>query len=166
LFGDNYSVALSSDRALTFSKHDSLHINHTLKQVKIIVRFTSALHDDEDFREPVKIALLFPNTDDSLLFDLLDTVMQNEIDEFKKLNPNSRPPQVIVNEAVKEWPYYLKQNLYLFRYMENHSPGINSISTNIYSGKLFLMLKYYSIKIYSFMPTGLQPDWFLKANSL
>ena len=166
LFGDNYNIALSTDRALIFSKHDTLFINHTPIPVNIIIRFTSALHNDEKFREPVKIDLLFSNTDDSLLFNLLNMVMHNEIDELIKLNPNSKSPQVNFIEAVKEWPYYLKQNLYFFRYKENNNPGINSISTNIFSGKLFLMLKYYIVKVYSYMPTGFQPDWYSTISSL
>jgi hypothetical protein len=166
LFADNYQMVMSSDRALVFSKNDTLFFRHIPIPVNIIIRFTSALHNDEKFRQPVKIDLLFSNTDDSLLFNLLNMVMHNEIDEWKKLNPNSKSPQVNFNEVEKEWPYYLKQNLYFFRYKGNNNPGINSISTNIYSGKLFLMLKYYSVKIYSSMPTGLQPDWFSKVNSL
>jgi hypothetical protein len=166
LFEDKFQMALSADRALVFNKHDTIVIGHKPIPVNIIVRFTSVLYNDKDFRAPVRIDLLFSNTDDSLFFDLLNNVMQNEIDELKKLNGNFILTQINYNEEIKKWPYYLKQNLNFFSHKKNYKPGINSISTNIFSGKLFLMLKYYVIKIYSYLPTGLQPEWFSMMNSL
>jgi hypothetical protein len=62
--------------------------------------------------------------------------------------------------SIRLWPYTMSDKLFYFEHRRTKYTNASEIQTTIFSGKLFLMLKYYVCRIYKFMPKILAPDWF------
>ncbi len=170
LIADSYQIISSSSRTVILQKQDTLLIDKNSIPLKINVQFNSVLPDVDIFREPFKIYFLYSSGNDSIIAEYLNRVMHQELSDAKKSGQKSSEEYEILplldSGYAAELPYNMKGNKYYFTFGPGFQPEVNSVHTTIFSGKLFLMLKFYVCKFYSIVPVSFRPMWFSKLMDL
>ena len=170
LIADNFQIVSSLPRTIVLQKQDTLQINKNSIPIKINVQFNSILPDVDVFREPIIIYFLYSSGNDSIIIGYLNNLINRELCDAKKSDQKSSEEYEILplpdSGYAAELPYNMKGNKYYFTFGPGFQPEVNSVHTTIFSGKLFLMLKYYVCKFYSIVPVSFRPMWFSKLMDL
>ena len=105
------------------------------------------------FKEPVSIRFEYDSANDIIVFKYLTRIT----DENGGGLINNTDPDM---SSSRLWSYNMLDKSFYFEHSRINSTNISVIRTTIFSGKLFLMLKYYVCKIYIYLPKIFTPDWF------
>lgn len=161
LFNAGFTLEAGPDRSIQMCKSDTLQISGNQIPVRISVLFQLPLYGQPGFRQPEKMIWQFPlQASANVISELRNAISESQIPVDPGGSATEIDTLVRLNKMIDLYAYDLDGKKYYFTWYGNYHTGICEISTEIFYGKLFLMLKYYVSNLYHFLPASLTPHWY------
>jgi hypothetical protein len=164
LLNSGFTPVPGTQRHGQLEKKDTLLIGDDHIPVQILIRFDQPLDNMEFFLQPVNISWQYLTRSDSVLFAALNLVADPVRPDITGFVPAVKLHQMhdsfIAVNPEEVFAYDLTGKRYFLCYQNDPRIGISEIRTEIFCGKLFLMLKYYVCCFYRFIPEDFTPSWY------
>ena len=162
LLKSGFTVTSGSGKSILMSKSDTWRVSGNLVPVRIKVVFQLPLYGEPEFCQPEKMIWQFPlRVEEIILAELLDAVSDSTpVPRSVRSHAYTDVDSLLgLGDTVDMFAYDLEGKQYFFSVRRSFQSDICEISTEIFYGKLFLMLKYYVSKFYDLLPEFLTPHW-------
>ena len=143
------------------SKSDMWQVSGSTVPVRISVLFQLPLYGHPEFRQPEKMVWRFPLQSALIVmaeFRILGTESFSVMDSSGSFD--NLDSLALLNDRIDLFTYELDGKQYYFNFYRDPRSEFCEISTEIFYGKLFLMLKYYVCYVYDHLPADLTPKWY------
>ncbi len=166
LITGQFQLCSKTPYTISLKKHHVVKIDSISVPVRIEFEFNSIHPDYPVFREPIKILISYESNWDSLFRPYVHQLVQRiRMENIMTANhPKSDSADAVnyIQPDTTDLNYIIGGNTYFFEFVFQADQNYYFLSTTIFSGKLFLMLKYYVCRYYLAIPDSFCAKWFIE----